>query len=229
MVNGRTALVTGAASGIGKAIAAALTEQGYRVLGLDVSEGPDIIRADIAVENDVERATASVVDRFGHIDVLVNAAGILREGPVSTFSTADFDKLFAVNMRGTFLVTRSFLPHLAEGSAIINIASELAYLGREQAAAYAATKGAILSWTRSLARELAPRTRVNAIAPGPVDTPLLGYNKMTPDQQRLETNNPMGRIGKPHEVAAVAVFLAGPSASFVTGQCYSVDGGAGMH
>jgi 3-oxoacyl-[acyl-carrier protein] reductase len=154
---------------------------------------------------------------------------VLIEAPLATMALADFDRQVAVNLRGPFVVTQAALPKIPTGGRIVNVASELAYLGREGASAYAATKGAILSLTRSWARELAPGILVNAVAPGPVDTALLGYDAMTPDQQALETRNPLGRIGQPQEIAAVIAFLASPRASFITGQCFSADGGAAMH
>lgn len=228
----RTALVTGASKGIGRAALYALRRDGLDAIGLDISPPNDdasFLRADVSDEASVQVAVQSALRMAGQIDVLVNVAGVLTEGPVSTFDVAAFDRMYAVNVRGTFLVTRAVLPHMPDGGRIINIASELAFAGRQNAAAYAATKGAIISWTRSLARELGPRILVNAVAPGPVDTALLGFASMSREQQALETANPMGRIGKVEEVAAMIGFLASPAATFTTGQCFSVDGGAAMH
>jgi 3-oxoacyl-[acyl-carrier protein] reductase len=219
----RVAIVTGAARGIGAATCAALRADGFEVLGLDLA-GVELA-ADVTDPASVAAALASVA----RIDVLVNNAGVLIEAPLATMALADFDRQVAVNLRGPFVVTQAALPKIPTGGRIVNVASELAYLGREGASAYAATKGAILSLTRSWARELAPGILVNAVAPGPVDTALLGYDAMTLDQQALETRNPLGRIGQPHEIAAVIAFLASPRASFITGQCFSADGGAAMH
>jgi 3-oxoacyl-[acyl-carrier protein] reductase len=229
-LDGRTALVTGAASGIGRASALALAGMGAKVMGLDIADGNEvpIIRCDLAKENQIINAVAEAAGRLGRVDILVNNAGIMQEVAIGKITAAHIDEVFAVNVRGTILVTRETLKHMSEGGRIVNIASELAYLGRAGASVYCATKAAILGLTRSWARELAPRILVNAVAPGPTDTALLAFDRMTPAEQAVETALPLGRIGRPEEIAAAVLFLAGPGASFVTGQCLGANGGAAM-
>ena len=229
-LTGKRALVTGAASGIGLATATALTEAGAQVIGLDLqtaSPFPCLV-CDITSEGAVKACTAEAARRLGGIDILVNNAGILREASLAETTADLIDEHFAVNVRGAILVTREALPHLTNGARIINLASELAYVGRQNASVYAASKAAMLGLTRSWARELAPRILVNAVAPGPTDTPLLGFESMTANQQALEITNPLGRIGRPEEIAAAILFLAGPGATFFTGQCIGPNGGAAM-
>lgn len=221
-------LVTGAANGIGRATAEAFRAAGARVVGLDLKAGEGIIACDLRQEADIVRAVATAAGELGGLDVLVNNAGILREAPLTDVTAEDIDQHFAVNVRGAILVTREALPHLKPGARIVNIASELAYLGRANASVYCASKAAMLALTRSWARELAPHILVNAVAPGPTDTPLLGFDSLTPEQQAQETAHPLGRIGKPEEVAAAVLFLASPQASLFTGQCLGANGGATM-
>jgi 3-oxoacyl-[acyl-carrier protein] reductase len=255
-------LCLGATSGIGRAIAVAFAAEGAHVAVNDVAPMAQIeavvaeiqgrgdrafaARADVADEAQVLALFDAVSRRFGGLDILVNNAGILIEKPLLETTAADFDRLIGVNLRGTFLVGREALRIMVRqgGGRVINIASELAYLGRENCSVYCASKGGVLSMTRSWAREFAPGILVNAIAPGPTDTPMLGAEFTSPaspgelgsgaptphlpETLAKESQNPLGRIGRPEEMASAAVFLAGPGATFMTGQCISPNGGAVM-
>jgi 3-oxoacyl-[acyl-carrier protein] reductase len=229
---GKRALVTGVASGIGKASAAALIEAGARVVGIDLVLSQLVacrtVIADISDEAAVRHAVDAAVRELGGLDIVVNAAGIEKSAPLAELDMDIVRQMFAVNVFGTMHVTKAALPHLGRGARIINVASELAYLGRAGSSGYCATKGAILPLTRSWARELGPKILVNAVAPGPTDTPLLNFAHLSPELQALELSNPLGRVGQPEEIAAAVVFLAGPGATFITGQCLGVDGGAAM-
>jgi 3-oxoacyl-[acyl-carrier protein] reductase len=243
---GRRALVTGGASGIGRAIALAFAAEGARVALADRAPDETIeavaaeiraagaeavpVRADVAEEAQVLALFEAIAGRLGGLDILVNNAGILIEKPLLETTAAEFDRLIGVNLRGAFLVGREALRIMvAQGAGrVINIASELAYLGRENCSVYCASKGGILSMTRAWAREFAPGILVNAIAPGPTDTPMLGAEFTSPETLAKETKIPLGRLGRPEEIAAAAVFLAGPGATFMTGQCLSPNGGAVM-
>ena len=228
---GKKALVTGAASGIGLASALALKQAGAEVVGLDLNPGSPgfpILACDLTDEAQIVAAVAEATDRMGGCDILVNNAGILEEQPLENLTATHIDRMFAVNVRGAMLVAREVLPHLREGGRIINVVSELAYLGRAGASVYAATKAAMIGATRSWARELAPRILVNAVAPGPTNTPLLGFETLSAEEKAAETAYPLGRIGRPDEVAAAVVFLAGPGATLFTGQCLGANGGGAM-
>jgi 3-oxoacyl-[acyl-carrier protein] reductase len=246
VLEGSRAVVTGGASGIGRAIATAFAVEGANVTILDRAEedrlsacvtamaqaGGKICarRVDVASEEEIVAAFDAVAEQGG-IDILVSSAGLLIEKPLLETSAMDFDRLMAVNLRGLFLCGREALRLMVlqgRGGRVVNIASELAYLGRENCSLYCASKGGVVSLTRSWAREFAPNILVNAIAPGPTDTPMLGIESTSPETLAKESMNPLGRVGRPEEIAAAAVFLVGPGATFMTGQCVSPNGGAAM-
>jgi len=240
-LTGKVAVVTGGSRGIGRAIALALAGQGARVAFCHhadpaaeatlaeiraLSDGI-AVDADVSDEAQVKALFDAAIGRFGAVDILVNNAGILRESPLAETEAAEFDRVIAVNLRGTFLASREFVRRGSAGR-IINIASDLGLLGREHMAAYTASKGAIISLTRTLARELAPDVLVNAIAPGSVETDMTSPESMSPEQIAKDLDTPLARFGQPGEIAAMAVFLAGPDSGFITGQCFGVNGGSVM-
>lgn len=240
-ISGKVALVTGGARGIGRAICLALAGKGAKVAfchpddpmsgaTLDeirgLSEGMEH-SADVSDETGVEGFFDAAVARFGPPEILVNNAGILKVAPLAKTEAADFDRVIAVNLRGTFLASRAFVRR-ANAGRIINIASDLGILGREEMAAYTASKGAIIALTRTLAYELAPDILVNAIAPGSIETDMTSPQNMTPEQLAKDMATPLGRFGQPDDIAAMACYLAGPESNFVTGQCFGINGGSVM-
>jgi 3-oxoacyl-[acyl-carrier protein] reductase len=243
-LKGKRALVTGAASGIGRATAQELGRRGADVALVDLAPCAGLaeeisamgrksiaIEADVGDETQAPAAVRRALDDLGGLDILVNCAGMILEKPLLEMSIDDFDRIVRVNLRGTYLMGREGIAAMKEqggGGRIVNIASELAYLGRAEFSAYCASKAAILGLTRSWAREFAPDILVNTVAPGPVDTPMLDIEVMSQAWLAKETDIPLGRVGRPEEIASVIAFLAGPEATFVTGQTFSPNGGAVM-
>lgn len=243
---GQRAMVTGAASGIGRAIAVALAGAGAEVALIDRADEQKLaavaatiaqsggkafaLRTDIADEARVLTLFAEALPRLGGLDIAVNCAGVLFEKPLLETTLDDFERLMAVNLRGTFLVGREALRAMVKQKRgrVINIASELAYLGCERMSVYCASKGAVVSLTRSWAREFAPDILVNAIAPGPTDTPMISTQYMAAATVEGSSNVPLRRLARPEEIAAAALFLADPANSYMTGQCISPNGGAVM-
>jgi len=238
-LEGRVTIVTGAASGIGLASAQRLAREGATVVLVDVDAerltpaaadiGGTAIVADVSSEEQVTGYYAEVRERFGRVDLLHNNAGIGGQPvPLHETSMDDFDRLLRINQRGIFLNLREMIrTALAQddGAAIVNTASGTALHGVPGLSAYASTKAAILSLTRSAAVEYAANgIRTNAVVPGPVGTPLF---EAFPDdfQAGAEQFNPQGRRGTPHEIAAVVAFLLSSEASYVNGAAYSADGG----
>lgn len=245
-LEGRIALVTGAATGIGRAIAFAMARAGATVVvnhlgraapaaeavaDIEAAGGAAwAVEADVSDGDAVRAMVAAVLARHGRIDVLVNNAGIVLDKPFLDTTEAEWDRVIATDLKSVFLCAQAVLPGMIarEGGCIINLASELGYLGRANFAAYTAAKAGVITLTRALAREFAPRIRINAIAPGPVDTPMLSLDHMSAAAIAKESDIPMGRVGRPEEIAGTAVFLASDLASFYCGQTLSPNGGALM-
>jgi len=245
-LDGKIALVTGASRGIGKAIAEAFAAEGatvvlsYRsganeaaavVSGITAQGGKAVaISADVADEQQI-LALFEAVDNIGPLDILVNNAGVILEKPLLDTTADDFDWLMNINVRGQFLVGREALRRMIgrDGSRVINISSDLSFGGRDDFSVYCASKGAINTLTKSWAREFAPHVLVNAIAPGPVDTDMLDLENMSAEWAEKEKQlTVLGRIGTVDEISAVALFLAGPGSTYLSGQIIGPNGGSVM-
>jgi NAD(P)-dependent dehydrogenase (short-subunit alcohol dehydrogenase family) len=222
--SGKHILVTGAASGLGLAIAQAAKAEGATVTGVDRAAAPlDNSRiCDITDEEQVR----GLVSGLTRLDAVVNSAGIARRAKLDETALADFEAVMAVNVRGTFLVSKYALPLLKrQGGSILNLSSGVATTGLRNRAAYTASKGAILSLTRNMALDYAPdNVRVNCLCPGFVNTPLLAT--LPPERRaRLAALHPLGRLGEPEDIAHMALFLMSDQAGWITGQAIAVDGG----
>ena len=247
--DGKVAVVTGGASGIGKATAKKFLEEGANVAIVDVSleEGQKALAemaggdkesmlsvGDVTNPEDVARVVNEVIGRFGRIDVLFNNAGILIEGTIEEVSEEDWDRTIAVNVKGAFLMTKEVIPHmLRQGKGVIvNNASCSGLVGDRAAIAYNASKAAVVMMTKCLALDYALKNiRVNCVCPGEIETPMFLQEAATrgisADEHRkdIAACHPIGRLGEPREVANAVLFLASDDSSFITGTAFSVDGG----
>ena len=246
-LEGKVALVTGGNSGIGLATAQRLHDEGAKVAisgrnqkTLDEAVktiGKDVlaVQADVAKSGDLDKLFAAVSQKFGKIDVLFANAGIYKFVPFASTSESLYDELFDINAKGVYFTTQKAIPFLNDGASIILNTSQANEIGMVNGSAYAATKAALRSFTRSFAAELVGRgIRVNAVSPGPIETPA-GFERTGLSKEAIEefaksivAQVPMKRIGQPAEVAAAVAFLASSDASYITGSEIGVDGGFGQ-
>lgn len=239
-LNGKTALVTGGASGIGESIVRLFSAAGASVVALDAniarldelkSSLPGIVPLVCDITN--EEAVTTAFSALTGLDILVNCAGIGLVGSVEETSFEEFRRVHQVNVEGTFLTTRAALPLLLQSHGVIlNMGSVAGLVGFKRRFAYCSSKGAVIAMTRQLAVEYPTALRVNCIAPGTVDSPFVEaylekYHRHEKEKVRTELagRQPLGRLGTPDEVAALALYLCSPAAAFVTGSVITIDGG----
>ena len=244
-LDGRVAVITGAASGSGAATAHRFAAEGASIAGLDLAgPSPEVVAGleasapevaywplDVRDEAQIEARVADVVERFGRIDVLLNAAGVASAGSVDQVPEDEWDRVLDINLKGTYLVAKHVVPHMVAAGAgsIINIASIEGLVGFQGQAAYNASKGAVVVLTRNMAADYGrDGVRVNCLCPGLIETPMtapLQDPSLAVIKDWFVDQHLLGRAGRPDEVAAAALFLASDDASFVTGHALVVDGG----
>lgn len=242
--DGRTAIVTGGASGIGAATARLFASEGAQVVVADVDPAGErvaqalreegcqavFVRTDVAKAGDAERLVREVLRQFGRLDILLNSAGVLVIADVASLAEADWDRCIDINLKGTFLVSKHAVPAMAAsgGGAIVNLSSVAGKAGGRGYSAYCASKAGVIMLTQCMALDLAERKiRVNAVCPGPTATPMVLGLASDParEHERWAKELPAGRLGEPEDTARVVAYLASDDAAFVTGAAWVVDGG----
>ncbi len=244
MLEGKVAVITGASRGIGRVIAMEFAKEGadvvvnYRTRSVEAEEVVErirkmgrravAVRADVSDPSQVEEMASAAFEEFGRVDVLVNNAGIISRAPLEEVSPEEWDRVISVNLNGVFYAMRSFGIRMIRqgGGSIINVASVAGHTPLEGGGAYSASKAGVIILTRQVAVEWGPKgIRVNAICPGPVLTDMLRSEYTEEELRKRERLTPAGRLGRPEDVARLAVFLASDDSSYITGAVYDVDGG----
>ncbi|MBP2001490.1 3-oxoacyl-[acyl-carrier protein] reductase [Paenibacillus shirakamiensis] len=241
-LSGQVAIVTGASRGIGRAIAEELAANGAQVVvnyATSAAEAEEVIarikqqggeaisiQADLGQLSDVDKLFQGTLENYGRLDILVNNAGFMRTIPLANVTEEDFDKHFAVNVKGTFFAIQHAANHMQPGGRIINFSTSVVGQMFPSYSVYAGTKGAVEQFTRQLAKELGPKgITINAVAPGPVDTELFRQGKTEDQIAHLSGLNAFGRIGEPEDIAKVVLFLASEQSQWITGQTLRANGG----
>jgi len=241
-LNGKVALVTGASRGIGRAVALRLARAGAAVVvnyagsrdqaeavvrEVEQAGGSAIAaQADVSKVPEVVRLFDTTFERFGRLDVLVNNAGVILYKLLADTTEEEFDRLMAVNVKGTYFCCQQAAKRMADGGRIVNFSTSITGLMQPTYSAYAASKGAVEQITRVLAKELGPRQiTVNGVSPGPTDTELFGEGKTEEQKQAFGRMAALGRLGRPEDIADAVAMLCGPDAGWVTGQTVRVNGG----
>lgn len=241
-LDGKVALVTGAARGIGRVIALRLAADGAAVVvnySGSIQQAKEVVaeieknggkavavQADVGKVADVRRLFDTTFERFGRLDILVNNAGVMFTKPVAEVGEEEYDRLFDVNVKGTFFCCQEAAKRMANGGRIVNFSSSTTALMLPGYGAYVATKGAVEQLTHVLAKELGSKQiTVNVVSPGPTDTELFGQGKTEEQKQTFARMAALGRLGKPEDIASVVAMLVGPDAGWVTGQNLRANGG----
>ena len=233
----KVAVVTGGSKGIGYSIAERFTKEGAKVVICSRNKtelsaaasnlGCDFYQLDVSDSSGVKSMSEWFSKEHGNLDILVNNAGIIRPGRITKTTEEDWDLQINVNLKGPYLMSNNFLPHMNDGGAILNISSTVGLRAMKGAAAYCASKGGVVNLTRAMALDLAGKIRVNCICPAVVDTPMVDERVQAGNVSRevLDNVQPIGRMGKPEEIASMALHLCGPEAEWTTGSIITLDGG----
>ena len=237
--SGRTAVITGANGEIPRAIATLLAAAGARLVLTDIETGALagfaaglgaetlVCRHDVTDPAAADAVAEAAATRFGTVDMVVTGAGLYQHLALGDITDPKWRTSIAVNLDGVFFTIRALLPHLSEGASIVNITSVAGHRGSPDHTPYATAKGGVLTMTRSLAQELGPKVRVNAVSPGLIDTRMM--QALDPDRRAgMIATTPLRRLGTAHEVAEVVAFLCGPGAAYITGETIHVNGGLFM-
>ena len=237
LLENKTAIVTGGSKGIGFSIAERFSKEGAKVIICSRNESElsasakkldcEVYQLDVSDSKAVKEMAAWYSKKYAKLDILVNNAGLIRPGKITKTTEEDWDLQINVNLKGPFLMSNNFLSYMNDGGSILNISSTVGLRAMRGAVAYCASKGGVVNLTRAMALDLAGKVRVNCICPAVVDTPMVNERVKSGNVTReiLDKVQPIGRMGKPEEIASMALHLCGPESEWTTGSIITIDGG----